>query len=104
MSSPKSAPQPLNEQDLATVIRLAPLVSIDLIIRDRAGRVLVGMRNNEPAKDFYFVPGGRILKDEPLQDAFVRILTNETNIVARCDSAALLGVYEHFYANNRFGE
>ena len=104
MSSPKSAPQPLNERDLTTVIRLAPLVSIDLIVRDRAGRVLVGLRTNEPAKDFYFVPGGRILKDEPLQDAFARILSHETNIVARCDSATLLGVYEHFYATNRFGE
>jgi colanic acid biosynthesis protein WcaH len=104
MSSPKSAPQPLNERDLTTVIRLAPLVSIDLIVRDRAGRVLVGLRTNEPAKDFYFVPGGRILKDEPLRDAFARILSNETNINARYEDATLLGVYEHFYATNRFGE
>jgi colanic acid biosynthesis protein WcaH len=102
MSSPKPSPPPLNEYDLASVIRLAPLVSIDLIVRDRAGRVLLGLRNNEPAKDFYFVPGGRILKDERLRDAFARILTYETAIDAPYASATFLGVYEHFYPNNRF--
>jgi colanic acid biosynthesis protein WcaH len=101
---PPSGPQLLNEQELTTVIRLTPLVSIDLIVRDSAGRVLLGLRNNEPAKDFYFVPGGRILKDERLCDAFARILINETNIETRYESATLLGVYEHFYSTNRFGE
>jgi colanic acid biosynthesis protein WcaH len=99
-----SSPQQLDERDLATVVRLAPLVSIDLVIRDGAGRVLLGLRNNEPAKDFYFVPGGRILKDERLHDAFARILAHETNIDAPYESARFLGVYEHFYATNRFAE
>ena len=32
------------------VVRRAPMVSIDLVIEDGRGRVLVGMRVNEPAK------------------------------------------------------
>jgi hypothetical protein len=56
MSSPKSSPQPLDERDLATVIRLAPLVSIDLIVRDRAGRVLLGLRNNERPRALILSP------------------------------------------------
>jgi colanic acid biosynthesis protein WcaH len=64
----------LIDSDIKTVIRLAPLVSIDLIIRDGANRVLLGLRNNEPAKGYFFVPGGIILKDEPLADAFTRIM------------------------------
>ncbi len=101
---PSSGPQLLNERELTTVIRLTPLVSIDLIVRDSAGRILLGLRNNEPAKDFYFVPGGRVLKDERLRDAFARILINETNIDAGYESATFLGIYEHFYSTNRFGE
>jgi colanic acid biosynthesis protein WcaH len=101
---PPSGPQLLDERELTTVIRLTPLVSIDLIVRDSAGRVLLGLRNNEPAKDFYFVPGGRVLKDERLRDAFARILINETNIEAGYESAMFLGVYEHFYSTNRFAE
>jgi colanic acid biosynthesis protein WcaH len=33
-------------------------VSIDLIVRDADGRVLLGLRNNRPARDWWFVPGG----------------------------------------------
>ena len=62
------------------------------------------MRNNEPAKGSYFVPGGMILKNERLRDAFARLLKTETNFTAAIADARLLGAYEHFYANNRFGE
>jgi colanic acid biosynthesis protein WcaH len=94
----------LSHADLRTVVRLAPLVSIDLIIRNAQNQILLGLRNNEPAKGFYFVPGGMILKNEHLRDAFARLLKNETNYTAKLDDARLFGAYEHFYANNRFGE
>jgi colanic acid biosynthesis protein WcaH len=97
-------PAPLKNADLSNVVRLAPLVSIDLVIRNSRNKVLLGFRNNEPAKGFYFVPGGMIRKNERLRDAFARILNNETNCVGDFDAARPLGVYEHFYANNRFDE
>jgi colanic acid biosynthesis protein WcaH len=59
----------VGDDNFAQVIRLAPLVSIDLIIRDPIQDVLVALRTNEPAKGFYFVPGGRIRKDETIQAA-----------------------------------
>jgi colanic acid biosynthesis protein WcaH len=95
---------PLSHADLSTVVRLAPLIAIDLVIRNSRNNVLLGFRSNEPAKGFYFVPGGRIWKNEHLRDAFARILKTETNCVGNLDEARLLGVYEHFYATNRFGE
>jgi len=94
----------LSLADLSTVVRLAPLVAIDLIIRNGDGEVLLGLRNNEPAKGFYFVPGGMILKNERLSEAFARLVKNETNLSAALEDARLLGAYQHFYANNRFGE
>jgi colanic acid biosynthesis protein WcaH len=97
-------PAPLSLEDLRSVIRLAPLVSIDLVIRNRDGAILLGLRNNEPAKDTFFVPGGMIRKDERLAAAFARILRHETNFTAPFESARLLGAYEHFYANNRFAD
>jgi colanic acid biosynthesis protein WcaH len=98
------SPTPLNHADLSAVVRMSPIVSIDLIIRDGKNRVLLGLRNNEPARGFFFVPGGRVWKDERLQDAFARILKDETNCVGTFGEARFLGVYEHFYASNRFGE
>jgi colanic acid biosynthesis protein WcaH len=67
-------------------------------------KVLLGLRNNEPAEGFFFVPGGIILKNERLREAFARILKKETSCAASVDEVRLLGVFEHFYSNNRFGE
>jgi colanic acid biosynthesis protein WcaH len=104
--TPPALPSPalLSPADFHTVVRLAPLIAIDFIIRNPRGDVLLGLRNNEPAKGTYFVPGGIILKNERMADAFARILKRETNFDARLGEARLLGAYEHFYDANRFGD
>lgn len=94
----------LSDSDINTVIRLAPLVSIDLIIRDPENRVLLGLRTNEPAKGYFFVPGGIILKDEPLPDAFARIMQREINQPGMLEQATMIGVFDHFYHTNRAGD
>ena len=104
MSALPPSPAYLPHAALRDVVRLAPLVAIDLIIRNPRGEILLGLRNNEPARGCYFVPGGMILKNERLTDAFARILKRETDLTAAMADARFLGVYEHFYANNRFGE
>ncbi len=98
-----SPPRFLSHAELDTVIRLAPLIAIDLIIRNARGEVLLGLRKNEPAKGRYFVPGGMILKNERLADAFARLGENETGQAARFDGVRLIGVFEHFYDSNRSG-
>ena len=92
----------VSDDDFTQVVRLAPLVSIDLIIRDPNQDVLVALRTNEPAKGFYFVPGGRIRKDETIQAAFVRVLQAETGCRMSFDHAQFRGVFQHFYSNNRY--
>src|SRR5664279_2413119 len=94
----------LSHSDLDTVIRLAPLVAIDLIIRDSEDRILLGLRNNEPAKGYFFVPGGIVLKDEPLADAFARIMKRETDHCVMFAEAKLIGAFDHFYETNLAGE
>ena len=96
--------KPLTPADLSLVVRLTPLVSIDLVLRNAAQKVLLGLRTNEPAKGTYFVPGGRIWKDERLEDAFGRILKTETGLTLPFSVARFLGVYEHLYETNRFGQ
>lgn len=92
------------DEDFGRVIRWAPLVSIDLILRDPQGMVFVGLRNNEPARGVYFVPGGVIRKNERIAAAFARILKAETGLEILFEQARLLGAYEHFYETNRFGD
>jgi colanic acid biosynthesis protein WcaH len=104
MSAKLPRPAPLSPADFRTVVRLAPLVSIDLLIRNPRDEVLLGLRANEPAKGFYFVPGGIVLKHEQLRDAFARILKRETNCDGRIEDARLLGTFEHLYEANSFGD
>jgi colanic acid biosynthesis protein WcaH len=106
-SREKAAPEPrpgewLAPQEFAEVIRLTPLVAIDLIVRSRDGRVLVGRRTNEPARDWFFVPGSRISKNERLAAAFERITREELGTRLPLERGRLLGVYEHLYPTNRF--
>ncbi|MFC4195069.1 NUDIX domain-containing protein [Novosphingobium lubricantis] len=55
------------------VVDATPLIAIDLIVPNEDGGYLLGHRVNRPAQGFWFVPGGRIHKNERLDDAFRRI-------------------------------
>ena len=90
----------LDRDEFLTVVKNAPLVSIDLVIYNPDGKVLLGERTNEPARGTWFVPGGRICKDERLTDAFARISRAEVGVELKMADAKLLGVYEHLYDTN----
>lgn len=86
------------------IVRDAPLVSFDLLITDVSGSVLLGLRNNEPARGMWFVPGGIIFKGETLDTAFRRILADETGLSQSLSQARHVGLFEHFYDTNRMEE
>jgi colanic acid biosynthesis protein WcaH len=92
----------LDDATFKTVIYSTPLISIDLVVRDSSGRVLLGQRLNRPAKGFWFVPGGRIRKDEALSSAFKRLTRNELGLDIDIKDARYLGLYEHFYPDSIF--
>jgi colanic acid biosynthesis protein WcaH len=99
----KQEPKPgqrLAPEDFDSVVRLTPLVAIDLIVRSPEGRVLVGHRRNEPAKGCFFTTGGRITKNETLAEAFRRIALAELGVEKNIEDARFVGVYEHFYRTN----
>ena len=92
----------LSSDDFSHIVKNAPLVSIDLIIENNQGEILLGWRNNSPAKGYWFVPGGRILKNEHFDKAFERIAKAETGSILRLENAIFLGVYEHIYPEENF--
>jgi hypothetical protein len=55
------------------VVARTPLVAVDLVLVRGGSEVLLGLRNNRPAQGFWFVPGGRIRKNEPLHTALVAL-------------------------------
>jgi len=91
----------LDDKLFLQIIDATPLVSIDLIIYNQSGHILLGRRLNRPAQGFWFVPGGRIFKNETVTAAFNRISRAETGVVFQ--QPVLLGVYDHIYDDNFAG-
>lgn len=94
----------LDKETFSTVIESTPLVSIDLVVKNKQGEALLGERLNKPAKGDWFVPGGRILKNESLANAFKRLTLEELGQEFTIDKAELLGPFDHFYNDNVFGD
>ena len=96
--SPKTI---LSKKDFITIVEKAPLVSVDLVIIDPMNYCLLGRRKNRPAKGTMFVPGGRILKNEAIDEAINRILLSETGYRVRSvDRICFIAVHEHFYSES----
>jgi colanic acid biosynthesis protein WcaH len=90
--------------DFKHVIKNAPLISVDLIVEDESGCFLLGLRTNAPAKGYWFVPGGRVYKNERLEEALNRISLAELGRDLTLDDCRFLGMFEHFYEDNAFSE
>lgn len=93
----------IDQQNFLSIIDTTPLVSIDLIIENTQGEVLLGKRVNQPAQGFWFVPGGRIRKNETLAIAMQRISNTELGTVFNLYDTRLLGAYDHIYEDNFAG-
>ncbi len=97
--------QRLDTELFRTVVAHTPLISIDLIVRNPQGQVLLGQRVNRPAQGYWFVPGGRVRKDERLAEAFNRLVQEELGLTScRMQDALFLGPFEHFYTDNFSGD
>ena len=94
----------LDRETFKTIVDATPLVSIDLLVRNADKQILVGKRINRPAQGYWFVPGGRILKNERLTDAFLRLTEQELGVAIPIENARYLGLYEHFYTDSIFGD
>lgn len=94
----------LNEHDFKHLVKIAPLFAIDLVVLNQQNQILLGRRKNAPAQGYWFVPGGRVFKNESLENAFKRISGAELGEKIERHQAWLLGLYDHFYQDSVFGE
>jgi colanic acid biosynthesis protein WcaH len=82
----------------------APLVSIDLLVRNGEGQLLVGLRRNAPAAGTYFVPGGRIEKGLSHEQALREIAERELGWHGvEWDDGKVEGIFTHSYGDNALG-
>jgi len=73
------------------ILEHAPMVCVDLVVLHK-GKVLMVFREREPVKHTWFFPGGRIFKNERLEEAVKRKAREELGIEVRI--LRKVGVYE----------
>lgn len=105
----------LSRPQFLSVVRHALLVSVDLVIVNSSQQALLGYRKNRPAQHTWFVPGGRMLKNERIPETLQRVARSELglDLQAMLDPGGavseanvptrFLGVYEHLYDDNFAG-
>ena len=97
----------LSEHEFSTAVAALPLVSTDWVITNPDGQLLLGWRSNAPARGWWFTPGGRIRKNEPLVQAFQRVGHDELGLVpdfltSTVCKARLMGAWDHFFSESSF--
>lgn len=96
-------PQPV----FAAAVTALPLVSLDWVLTNPSGQLLLGQRMNAPARGWWFTPGGRIRKNEALAHAMQRVASDELGLEPQiaglwASRAQLMGAWDHFYPDSAF--
>lgn len=94
----------LDRETFRSVLDATPLVSLNLVVENHVGQFLLALPENRPARGFWFVPEGRIRKEEWLAKTFYRLLDDEIGCTAGRIDCDMLGLYEHFYDDSVFGD
>mgnify|MGYP002763631389 CR=1 FL=1 len=86
--------QPIPPDEYVVIAKHVPIVSVDLLVHHNGG-LLLGKRQNKPAKNTWFVPGGTVIKGESRRQAAHRVAKEEIGSDIIIDEH--LGVYDHMY-------
>ena len=87
------------EEEYKKILDRVPICCVDIIIKGHKGVLLV-KRKNKPFSNTWWVPGGRVYKNEKLQDAAIRKVLEETGLNIKISNK--VGVYETMSDENIF--
>jgi len=78
------------------------VVTVDVIFVNGEGEILLGLRNNEPLKWVYYIPGGRRFKNETINNWVMRKMKEELWLDIDVEKLILLSVYDDIFDNSAF--
>lgn len=82
------------------IINAIPFVCVDIVIKN-GNSFFLAKRKSEPAQGQWFLPGGRVLKNEKLEDAAYQKVQQETGLNVKIEK--ILGVDETMFPVSTFG-
>jgi ADP-ribose pyrophosphatase YjhB (NUDIX family) len=88
------------EQQYREILRVLPILCVDIIIVGPDGRYLLVKRRNEPLMGAWWTVGGRVLHGEKAMTAAKRKLREEVGLTN--DVMEFIGFYEGWFDRNSF--
>jgi len=89
------------DDEYKKILENMPICCVDLVVR-RNNKVLLVFRANEPAKDKWWLPGGRVYKRETLEQAAARKVLEEAGLQVRV--VRKIGAYETIFDKGPFDD
>lgn len=93
--------KPISPEMFRRFLAVLPIATVNILII-RGNEVLLVKRLNEPAKGFWFTPGGIILKGEGVEACALRVCREETGLTVELNK--LIGVYDEYWSEGYFTE
>lgn len=84
----------LSKEDFLKSFEFAPRLAIELLIENPKGELLLIKREHEPFIGDWHVPGGFLLKDEPINDCIRRLAKEELGLEINPKKTERLGLFE----------
>ena len=88
------------DKEYKKILESVPICCVDIVVRNKEGEILLIRRKNEPMKNLWWFPGGRVYKGEKLHEAAIRKVYEETGLKVAIEKE--LGVYETIFENGPF--
>jgi len=88
------------KDDYIKIVDTMPILCMDCIVVHK-GKYLLVKRKNKPLKGEYWLPGGRVFKNETLEQACIRKMKEEVGLDVKIISFA--GLHEFLFEENELG-
>ena len=92
----------IEDSEYINIFKNVPIVCVDILIQDLSEKFILVKRNNEPLKDEYWVPGGRVFKGEKVIEACSRKSLEELGLEVDPSEWSFVGYYEADFVKNAF--
>ncbi|MBA7700025.1 GDP-mannose mannosyl hydrolase [subsurface metagenome] len=89
------------EKEYKKILENIPVCCVDIVVCHN-NKVILILRKTKPVKDKWWLPGGRIYKNEKLEEAAIRKVYEEIGLKVRIEKK--IGVYETMFHDGPFND
>lgn len=85
----------MSYKDFLDTFKSVPRLAINLLVKNKAGEIVLSKRAIFPLKGYWHYPGSFLVKGEKMSDCLERVAKDELGIEISMKDCDLLGVFEN---------